>query len=111
MATISNLFIDQDADFSTTVTINDSANAALDLTGYTATAMLRKSYKSSSSTAFTIAFVDPRTSGQITLTLTDVQTAALSEGRYVYDLVITESGGDKTRVVEGIATIKPSVTR
>ena len=111
MATISNLFIDQDADFTTTVTINDSSDVALDLTGYTAAAMIRKSHKSSTSTAFSVAFVDPRTTGQITLSLTDVQTAALNEGRFVYDLVITESGGDKTRVVEGIATIKPSVTR
>ena len=111
MATISNLFIDQDADFTTTVTVNDSTNSALDLTGYTATAMIRKSYKSSTSTEFTIAFVDPRTSGQITLSLTDVQTAGLNAGRYVYDLVIIASGGDKTRVVEGIATVKPSVSR
>ena len=111
MATISNLFIDQDADFTTTVTINDSSDVALDLTGYTAAAMIRKSHKSSTSTAFTVVFVEPLTSGQITLSLTDVQTAALNEGRFVYDLVITESGGDKTRVVEGIATIKPSVTR
>lgn len=111
MATISNIFIDQDADFTTTVTLNDANDSALDLTNYTAAATLRKSYKSSSSTSFTVAFVDPRTSGQITLSLTDVQTGALNEGRYVYDLVITESGGDKTRVVEGIATIKPSVTR
>ena len=111
MATISNIFIDQDADFTTTVTLNDANDSALDLTNYTAAATLRKSYKSSSSTSFTVAFVDPRTSGQITLSLTDVQTGALNEGRYVYDLVITESGGDKTRVVEGIATIKPSATR
>ena len=33
MATISNLFIDQDADFTTTVTVNDSNGSALDLTG------------------------------------------------------------------------------
>ena len=111
MATISNIFIDQDADFTTTVTINDANDSALDLSNYTAAATLRKSYKSSSSTSFTVAFVDPRSSGQITLSLTDVQTGALNEGRYVYDLVITDSGGDKTRVVEGIATIKPSVTR
>ena len=111
MATISNLFIDQDADFTTTVTINDSSDVALDLTGYTATAMIRKSYKSTTSTTFTLAFVSPRTTGQVTLSLTDVQTAALTAGRYVYDLVITDSGGDKTRVVEGIATIKPSVSR
>ena len=111
MATISNIFIDQDADFATTVTIEDATDSALDLTNYTAAATLRKSYKSSSSTSFTVAFVNPRTSGQITLSLTDIQTGALNEGRYVYDLVITDVGGEKTRVVEGIATIKPSVTR
>lgn len=111
MATISNLFIDQNADFTTTVTVNDSNNSALDLTGYTAVGMVRKSYSSSTSTSFTIVFESPRTLGQITMSLTDVQTGALSSGRYVYDLVITSSGGDKTRVVEGIATIKPSVTR
>ena len=63
--------------FTTTVTIEDANNSALDLSNYTAAATLRKSYKSSSSTSFTVAFVDPRTSGQITLSLTDVQTGGL----------------------------------
>ena len=44
-------------------------------------------------------------------TSTGAQTAAISQGRYVYDVVIIASGGDKTRVVEGIATINPSVSR
>lgn len=111
MATISNLFIDQDADFTTTVTVNDSAGSALDLTNYTALAMLRKSYQSSTATTFTSAFVSPRTTGQITISLTDTQTAALESGRYVYDLVIIDSSGNKTRVIEGIATVNPSVSR
>ena len=56
MATISNLFIDQDADFTTTVTINDSNGSALDLTSYTALAMIRKTYQSTSATTFTSTF-------------------------------------------------------
>ena len=111
MATISNLFIDQDADFTTTVTVNDSTGSALDLTNYTALAMIRKTYQSSTATTFTSAFVSPRTTGQITISLTDTQTAALEQGRYVYDLVITDASGSKTRVVEGIATVTPSVSR
>ena len=111
MATISNLFIDQDADFTTTVTVNDSNGTALDLTNYTALAMIRKTYQSSTATTFTSAFVSPRTTGQITISLTDTQTAALEQGRYVYDLVITDASGNKTRVVEGIATVTPSVSR
>jgi len=111
MATISNLFIDQDADFTTTVTVNDSNGTALDLTSYTALAMIRKTYQSSTATTFTSAFVSPRTTVQITISLTDTQTAALEQGRYVYDLVITDASGSKTRVVEGIATVTPSVSR
>ena len=51
--------------------------------------------------------------GKITLSLSDVQTTALEEGRYVYDVVITNTNSNdfKTRVVEGIATVMPSVTR
>lgn len=111
MATISNLFIDQNADFTTTVTINDSNGSALDLTSYTALAMIRKTYQSTTATTFTSTFVSPRTTGQITISLTDTQTAALESGRYVYDLVITDASGNKTRVVEGIATVNPSVSR
>ena len=111
MAAISNIFIDQGADFSTTVTVSDSAGAALDLSNYTALAQIRKTYESTTATTFTSTFVSPRTTGQITISLTDDQTSALDFGRYVYDLLITDGDGDKTRVVEGIATINPSVSR
>ena len=111
MATISNIFIDQGADFSTTVTISDANGSALDLTGYTALAQVRKTYASSTATAFTADFAADRTTGQITISLTDTQTTALEAGRYVYDLLVTNASGTKTRVVEGIATVNPSVSR
>lgn len=111
MATISNLFIDQGSDFTTTVTVNDSTGSALDLTNYTALAMIRKTYQSATATTFTSTFVADRTTGQITISLTDTQTTALEDGRYVYDLIITDASGNKIRVVEGIATVTPSVSR
>ena len=96
MWSISNIFIDQGVTFTTTLTINDSNGAALDLTGYTAIAQLRKSPSSSTSTSFTVRFVSPRTSGQLTISLTDTQTTALeSAGRYNYDVLITDSSGTK----------------
>ena len=111
MATISNLFVDQGADFTTTVTVNDSDGTALDLTNYTALAMIRKTYDSATATTFTSTFDSDRTTGKITISLTDTQTTALESGRYVYDLVITDASSTKTRVVEGIATVNPSVSR
>ena len=112
MATISNIYIDAGADYTTTVTVSDSSGAALDLTGYTAAAQIRKTYESSAATvAFTVAFVSPRTTGQIEISLTGAQTGAIDSGRYVYDVLITSGASAKTRVVEGIATINPRVTQ
>ena len=92
------------------MTINDANGSALDLTGYTAIAQIRKSPSSSTSVSFTTAFA-AWTTGQITISLTDTQTTALEAGRYNYDVLITSGGGTKTRVVEGIATVNPSVSR
>jgi hypothetical protein len=43
--------------------------------------------------------------------MTGANTSNLTPGRYVYDLLITSGPGIKTRVVEGIITVLPSVTR
>jgi hypothetical protein len=44
--------------------------------------------------------------------MTAANTALLTPGRYVYDLVITNSvDNSKTRVIEGTAIVLPSVTR
>ena len=110
MARISNIFIDQGADFTTTVTVTDSNGDAVSLVGYSAAAQIRKSYSSSTSTAFTTS-ISNASGGEITITLSDTQTTALEAGRYLYDVLITASGGDKTRVVEGQVTVNPSVTR
>ena len=111
MASISNIFIDQGATFSKTITVKDTSGNALNLTGFTAIAQIRKSPSSSTSTSFTVAFASDRTTGQLTISLTDTQTTALEAGRYNYDVLITDSSGTKTRVVEGIATVNPSVSR
>lgn len=111
MATISNIFINQGANFTTTVTISDSDGSALDLTSYTALAQIRKTYESTTATDFTSTFDADRTTGKITISLTDTQTSGLDSGRYVYDLLITDTSDEKTRVVEGIATVNPSVSR
>ena len=110
MASISNIFIDQGATFTTTVTVTDSNGDAVNLSGYSVAAQIRKTFLSSSATAFT-ASISNASSGEITISLTDTQTTALEAGRFVYDVLITASGGTKTRVVEGQVSVTPSVPR
>lgn len=110
MAIIANLFIDQGTDFSITVDVTDSAGDILDLSNYTASAQIRKTYGSSSVSA-TFSTTISELSGQVTLSLNDTQTTGLESGRYVYDLNITSEGGQTTRVIEGQAIVTPGVTR
>ena len=45
------------------------------------------------------------------MSLTAVQTAAIKSGRYVYDLQINAADGTVTRVLEGVITFRPEVTK
>ena len=51
MAIIANIFIDQGTDFTVQVDCTDTAGDVLNLTGFTATAQLRKTYGSSNASA------------------------------------------------------------
>ena len=110
MAIVQNLVIDQGSTFSIELTVYGDDRYALNLTSYTATAQLRKSYTSSTYTNFTCAIVEPATLGRINISLTDEQTALLKQGRYMYDVVI-ELVGERFRVIEGIVTVMPSITK
>lgn len=114
MATVKNLVIDQGTTYSLTITVADANGNEIDLDGYTLRAQLRKSYGSTSYTAFTVTPAQDTTTGELTISLTDTQTSALKAGRYVYDIEIVSPVGDGsvvTRVLEGIITVTPEVSR
>jgi hypothetical protein len=103
--------IEQGANLTSTVTVNDTQGDAVNLTTYSASAQLRKSYYSSSANTLT-AIITGNANGQITLSMTAANTSSLTPGRYVYDLIIRSSTDNSvTRVVEGTAVVLPSVTR
>ena len=110
MAGFAEITIEQGASFSTTVTVNDATGAPTNLTSYTGAAQLRKSYYSTTANNFTVS-ISNAANGELTMVMTAANTSNLTAGRYVYDLLITSPTSVKTRVVEGIATILPSVTR
>ena len=110
MAGFAELTLEQGASFTTTVTVNGSDGSPTNLTSYTAAAQLRKSYYSTTANSFTVT-VSNAANGELTMAMSAANTANLTPGRAVYDLLITSPTNVKTRVVEGIVTILPSVTR
>ena len=111
MAAYSEITIEQGANLTSTITVTDTQGDAVNLTTYSASSQLRKSYYSSSANTLT-AIITGNSNGQITLSMTAANTAALTPGRYVFDLIITNSiDNSVTRVIEGTAIVLPSVTR
>lgn len=109
MATKANLVIDQGADFNTTLSLSDPNGNRFSLTNYTGRSQIRKHYTSSTATEMTVV-LDDNTS-TVTLSLTANQTSSLAAGRYVYDVELTNTSNSVVRIVEGIVTVTPQVTR
>ena len=108
---VSNIVINGGTDFSHVFTLENAAtNSALDLTGYGVNAQMRKHASATGVTTFT-AQISNAPLGQVQIGLSTTQTASLKEGRYVYDVVITDTVSTMTRVVEGMALVSKGVTR
>jgi hypothetical protein len=110
LAAYSEIQVEQYATFSTTINVQDTTGAALNLFGYGVNSSIRRSYYSETSTDFD-AFVSGIANGEITIAMSAANTANLTPGRSLYDVVITDTNGIKTRVVEGIVNVLPGVTR
>lgn len=109
MATKANLVVDQGATFETVLTLTDENGDILDLSSSNAASQVRKSYSSSLAAEFATSI--NVAAGEIILSLTANQTGNLVAGRYVYDVELTDAANSVTRIVEGIVTVNPQVTR
>ncbi len=109
MAIKANLVVDQGSSFSATIDVASADGTVFNLTGYTVAAQMRKNY--TSSTAVTFSSTHNGTGGAITLALLPAVTAVIEPGRYLYDVEVTSTGGSIIRIVEGVVTVTPGMTR
>lgn len=109
------LFLDQGTTFIRDITLTDDYNGAnINLVNHTVTCNARKSYSAFSQSAnadivFNTQLLDPQ-NGLIRISQTAANTANYYPRRYFYDILVTDSGGTKTRVLEGTLTVTPSVS-
>lgn len=91
--------------------------SSYDLTGFSARASIRPT---ADSTTLTVAFTCLIVSNQITISLTDTETSAIPTvdkqkysqlAKYTWDLEIEALDGTVTRLLNGIVTVSPEVTR
>ena len=111
MAEYVELYMDQGADFSTTININvEDNNLPQNLEGFIVTSQLRKSLISINATANLVCTIINPLDGEIIIELDSANTANIYPGRYVYDVYVT-NGNARVRVLEGIINVTPQVTK
>jgi len=99
--------IDQGTDFEMTINLTDDNGDDVIVTDYEARGQIRKHYASTNSVSFTTALAN----GELVLSLTAAQTANIVAGRYVYDVELIDDANTVYRLLEGMVTIVPEVTR
>jgi len=104
-----NIVIPQGADFQNSFLLENTNNTPINLTGYTGVSHIKKHPASKTKVGFGVSFPNP-TLGEVKISLASTVSSAIKPGKYVYDLLLTDGTGVKTRVVEGTATVTAGVT-
>lgn len=104
------LDIDQGSDFNAEFTLENDDGTPMNLTNFTPYSQFRKSYGSTTAYSFT-AVVSNALLGKIIISLSGAQSSLIKPGRYLYDIEILGSAGQKSRVIEGVVTLNPEITR
>ena len=111
MGAYADLTIDQGTDFESTFDLVQDDGTPIDVTGYTFSGQVRKTYYSTNTAAiFTVSVINPF-SGNTVLKIDAANTSNIPAGRYVYDIKMIDTANTTTMVVEGIITVTPQVTR
>lgn len=112
MAAYVELFMDQGANFNNVINLSDDiTNASLNIQGYQVRSQMRRSYYSANATANIVCNVTDFANGEITMSMTAANTALIRAGRYLFDLETVNRDGITNRVLEGIVTVTPRITK
>ena len=75
------------------------------------TSSIRKSYYSANATANLVVTTTDAANGNVTLTMNAATTSNIKAGRYLFDVKQKDTANLTTRIVEGIITVLPQVTK
>lgn len=111
MAEYVELYIDQGADFESTIVLEDDVtNLSQNVDGYVVVGTLRRSLLSPNTSGNLVCSVTDAAAGEITISMSAANTANLRTGTHLFD-IRTYVTGKYTRLIEGIIIVTPSITK
>lgn len=104
-----NIVADQGATFNLNFTVATDGTP-WNLTGYTFAMQVRRS-ANDANTLLNITSATMTSVGHVSATVSAATMADVPAGRWVYDIELTSSGGQVTRILEGRFIVKAQVTQ
>lgn len=105
------LYIDQGADFESTIVLqDDDTNLYQNVLNYTVTGTMRRSLLSPNTSGNLVCTITDASNGEITISMTAANTANLRIGTHLFDIK-TYASGKYDRLIEGIIIVTPSITK
>ena len=111
MAAYTELYVDQGTDFDSSIDLVADDGTPINVASYVFTSQIRKSYYSTNPTANISITILDAANGNVKMSMNATTTANIAAGRYLYDVKMIDSSNTTTRLVEGIITVNPQVTR
>ena len=113
----SNLALTTDSDFSQIFTLeNAETNSPTNLTGFTIASSIRKHPAAKRGEGFEATIINAA-AGKIRLGMSGIKSRQLADegffrtGRYVYDVIVTDSASERTKVLEGTVLVNIGITK
>ena len=108
--------IEQGATFGQTLTLKDSSDTLINLTGYASAEMDLRETPESSSEVLTLTTANSRialggSAGTVTLTISAADTANLTAGDGVFDLEVVDGSSNIYRILEGTYSVRRNISR
>ena len=112
MAGFVELYIDQGSSFTNIINLTDDiTNVSINTSGYTVISQMKRSYYSANASANITCTITNPSNGEITMTMTAGETANIKAGRYVFDVKTIDAYSSTSRILEGIITVLPQVSK
>jgi hypothetical protein len=111
MANQVELYCDQGTDFSYQLDLSNDDGTALNVANYVFSSSIRKSYYSQSVAANLTVTILSAANGNVRLSMNASTTSKIKAGRYLYDVKMKDTSNTTFRVIEGIITVYPQITK
>jgi hypothetical protein len=112
MAAYVELYLDQGTTFNNIINLTDDVtNTPINVSGYTVTSQMRRSYYSANISANITCTLSNVANGEIIMSMTAANTSNIKAGRYLFDVKATDTYNNTSRILEGIITVSPQITK